>query len=168
MTTEEKKMILDLSMGSISIDYFFLNYPMDLGMEKDYILSVLNQAYQERNSDDVEYALLLGFTISFFTEDFVDILCKLIREGWHYKHEDIVLILQELKSPESIDAIYDTALRKFDYLSYDDSYALARRCIHALGDINTEYSIEKLKLLASSEILIIREKAEKQLHYYKR
>jgi hypothetical protein len=94
-------------------------------------------------------------------------LSKLLLEEWHYRHEDITTILQDLKSPKSSDALYDRALVKPVYMNYDESYSLARKCIHALGDINTEYSRDKLILLAASDIPIVKEKAEKQLYYYK-
>jgi len=83
-------------------------------------------------------------------------------------HEDIASLLQGIRSPGSIDELYKTALTRFDYLDYDDSYSLARKCIHALGDINTAESKEKLAMLAGSGIPIIKEAAEKQLYYYKR
>lgn len=99
---------------------------------------------------------------------FVELLCLLLKERWHYQHENIVTMLQSIKSPNCIDTLYDTALAHFDNVAYMETYALARKCIHALGDINTEYAKEKLRLLAASSIPIIKEKAEKQLHYYKR
>lgn len=58
-----------------------------------------------------------------------------------------MILLQGFKAPESVDAIYTTIFSHFEYLDYDDSFALARKCIHALGDINTAYSREKLELL---------------------
>jgi hypothetical protein len=166
MTKHEKDLIKAFALKQIGKDDFFAEYPVDLNIDKVYALKTLEGAYESKNSEDIEYGLLLGFLLNLFSSDYIDVLCKLILEKWHYKHEDIALILQELKNPKSIDCLYQAALMKFDYLSYDDSYALARKCIHALGDINTEYSREKLRLLASSDIPIIKEKAEKQLHYY--
>lgn len=168
MTTEEKKLILNLSLNLITKDAFFSQYPEDLIANKDYVLDELKKAYTEKNADDVEYSLLLGFLLKTFSNKYEEILCKLLSESWHYKHEDIVLILQDLKSAKCIDVLYETVFKKFNYLSYDNTYSLARKCIHALGDINTDYSKEKLKLLAMSDIPIIKEKAEKQLYYYKR
>jgi hypothetical protein len=166
MTEIEKKLILEFSLQKINIDEFLQNYSKVV--DSNHVLQLLIEAYNQKDSSEVEYALLLGFIFNTFSNEYVEVLCKLIQEEWHYKHEDIALVLQELKSPVSVDALYMAALKKLDYLGYDDSFALARKCIHALGDINTESSKEKLKLLAISDILIIREKAEKQLNYYKR
>ncbi|WP_145973675.1 hypothetical protein [Phytobacter massiliensis] len=52
---------------------------------------------------------------------------------------------------------------KFDYLDFDDSYALAVKCIWALGDIATKESFEKLKLLSKSNNTVIKENACHQL-----
>lgn len=165
MTKEEKKLILDFSLEKITENEFLEQYPLSLNEVKNYVKERLELAYSEANGEDVEYALLIGFNFDVFSDDFVDILCKIILERWHTKHEDIALILQKLKNPRSIDCLYQTALMKLDYLHYDDTYALARKCIHALGDINTNDSRNKLQLLASSSIPIIREKAEKQLRH---
>ena len=83
---------------------------------------------------------------------------------WHYKHEDIAQRLQHLKSPDAIECLYRTALTKFDYLDWDNSYSLARKCMWALGDINTDESKKKIELLAESEDEEIRAYAFEQLN----
>lgn len=168
MTEQEKKLILDLSLKSISEEDFFHQFRINIDSIQSYVLEQLQKAYAGKNPDDVSYSLLLGFFFKTFSLDYENVLSKLIEEDWHYKHEDIALILQTLKSPKSVDALYNTALREFKYLGYDDTFSLARKCIHALGDINTEYAREKLQMLAQSDIPIIKEKAEKQLYYYRR
>jgi hypothetical protein len=165
MTEIEKKLILEFSLQRINIDEFLQNYSKDV--DSNHVLQLLNEAYDKKDFSEVEYALLLGFIFKTFSDEYVEMLCRLIQEDWHYKHEDIALVLQELRSPKSVDALYAAAFKKLDYLSYDDSFALARKCIHALGDIRTENAKEKLKLLAQSDISIIREKAEKQLLFFK-
>lgn len=86
-----------------------------------------------------------------------------MKEPWHHQHEDIATLLDFLKSPNSIECLYKITLTEFEYLSYDDSYALALKCIWALGNINTEESKQKLELLSKSENEIIRQNARKQL-----
>lgn len=170
MTNQEKLLLNEYVSGNLSKEKFLKKYPVNLVENKQYIFSSLNEAYKNKNADDVGYTLLLLV----FDEDFnkndnyVEILCKLLYEDWHFSHENIVSLLQGIKSPESIDALFKTALTEFKYLDYDDTHALARKCIHALGEINTESAKEKLKQLAQSPIPIIKEKAEKQLYYYRR
>lgn len=168
MKTLEKKLIKDFALKKFSRQDFLATCPIDFVDDAKNPLRIFERAYANKNAEDVEYSLLIGFLFNFFSNDYVDVLGQLIIEEWHFKHEDIASILQELKNPDSVKSLYEAALMKLDYLSCDDSYALARKYIHALGDINTGYSREKLVLISSSEIPIIREKAEKQLHYYKR
>lgn len=170
MTPTEKELIKDLVHGNITQESFLQQFPVNLKNDKNYILFALQKAYADMNAEDVEYSLSLLLLNEEYsqTDKYVDILSALLNEKWHYKHEDIAVLLQGLKSPRSVDALYNAAVSKFEYLNYDDSYALARKCIHALGDINTEHSREKLKLLTTSDIQIIKEKAEKQLYFYKR
>nr|WP_319396638.1 hypothetical protein [uncultured Desulfobacter sp.] len=164
MTNAEKKLIEELMSDTITKMEFRNRFPVDIQQNSDYILSNLEKAFNDKNADDIEDILFVGFSFSLFSNKFVNVLCDLIIEEWHYKHEDIAMILQELKDPQSIDNLYKTALSKYEYLDYDDSCALAVKCIWALGDINTDYAREKLKLLATSDNSIIKENAVRQLN----
>ena len=170
MTEEERSIINQFYFSEISKELFLEFYPVDFKKDKEHIFLSVKSAYEARNSGDLDLALtLIIFDTDIVDADrFVELLCLLLRETWHQQHENITRILQEIKSPKSIDTLYQTALTKFDYLDYDDSIPLAIKCIHALGDINTAYAKEKLQLLASSENSVIKEKAEKQLYYYKK
>ncbi|MES2371135.1 MAG: HEAT repeat domain-containing protein [Bacteroidota bacterium] len=164
MTNDEKQLIADLISGSLENDDFLKQYPIDLLTNKDYIPQQLEHAFSEENGDNVEDLMYLFFR---FDEEFdgkyVEVFCKLLRMPWHNQHENMVRLLQGLKDARSVNCLYETALARFEYLDYDDTFALARKCIHALADINNEDAREKLKLLTTSDIQIIREKAEKQL-----
>jgi hypothetical protein len=163
MQNKEKELILKLALNELTTNDFMHQYPVNLGDHKDYVLKVLESSLISKDSDDVTYALLLGFSIDAFSQGYSRILCKLLLEGWHYKHEDIILILQKLKDPASVNCLYQSALMHLDYLDYDETHALARKAIHALADINTDEARQKLALLAESNVPVIREKAEKQL-----
>lgn len=84
-------------------------------------------------------------------------------ESWHYRHEDIASLLQDAKSPTSIDALNKAVMTKFGYLDFDDSYALAVKCIWALGEIGTPEAMDKLTKLSKSDNKIIRDNAINQL-----
>lgn len=165
MNENEKSLISLFLMGNISKKDFIEMFPVNLDENKDYILNGLKTAYTEKKSDDVEdFISLIAFDTNWKNNpEYADIFCKLIGETWHYQHENLVSLLQGLKNPNTVVCLYEAAVNKPDYMAYDDTYSLARKCIHALGDINTELAREKLELLAKSEISIIKEKAEKQL-----
>lgn len=116
-----------------------------------------------KNADQVDFAMSLASYFHYWKPDLVHILNNLLSEDWHYRHEDIVSLLQGMKSPTSVEALYQTALTKFDYLSYDDLYGLARKCTWALSEINTNESFERLRLLPQTDNAYIRQYANKRL-----
>lgn len=75
-------------------------------------------------------------------------LCEALLADWHQSHEDVARTLQRLRDPLSVEALYTAALSRHDYLAYDDSAALARKCTWALADIGTPAARERLELLA--------------------
>lgn len=95
--------------------------------------------------------------------DFVPLLSEILGEEWHISHEDIVLFLQQLKDNRATPILLETAQRKFEYLSYDDSYPLARKCTWALADIGTVDSKNALIELSTNKDLVIAGYAQKRL-----
>jgi hypothetical protein len=162
MTNEEKNLIEELMRKSITKEEFQKQFSMDLN--EVFLLQRLERAYEQNNADDLEYVMFVGFAFDLYSEKMANILSQLLIQDWHHVHEDLASVLQDLKDPQSIDNLYQTALANYEYLDFDDSYALAVKCIWALGDINTEYAREKLKLLAKSNNSIIKENAVNQLN----
>lgn len=78
----------------------------------------------------------------------LELLIKILPESWHHSHENIALTLQKSKSPESVDSLLQTANTYFEYLTYDNSEALHRKCTWALADIGTSKAKDALRLLA--------------------
>jgi hypothetical protein len=110
----------------------------------------------------VAYALVLGFVFR-LSREWAPVLCKLMEEDWHHSYENIASALQNIRAPSTVDCLYRAALRKHDHLAYDNSEALAVKCIWALHDIGTSEAVEKLKLLSQSASAPIRERALKRL-----
>ncbi|MBB2749926.1 UNVERIFIED_ORG: HEAT repeat protein [Rhizobium aethiopicum] len=63
------------------------------------------------------------------------LLLQLLQEGWHFKHEDVVSALADLKAPEAVEALYKVTYWVPSYLEFDDARALAVKAIWALGAI---------------------------------
>ena len=106
----------------------------------------LNESLENRNPEDVECALMLGFVAGFSTSQAV-ILCLLLDEMWHHKHEDIVEVLSDLRAEVSTDSLMRAATRKLSYLDYNDSQSLNSKAMWALlkvGDRGIS-QLEKLK-----------------------
>ena len=141
------------------------------GIEKEEIttlvLYMLEQSYIEYDASLLEIAINVLFTFKKdLTGDFIKIISVLnclILCDWHKEHENIAMLLQHFKSPTSVDMLYETALKEYSYLNYDESYALAVKCIWGLGDIRTDKAVDKLELLAESSNEVISKNAKKQI-----
>ena len=117
-------------------------------------------------AQDTRNAWLLEDLLSIAMRDgadvrFTDILTRLIKAKWHDRQEDIVWLFEKIKDPASVETIYEVAINIPDY---DDGRGLARKCIWALGAINSKEAIEKLELLYHMNDPIIKEVAWMELN----
>lgn len=110
---------------------------------KDELINEIHVARNKKNDRLLE-ALLIVAAYDGVDSDFTQIFCRLLTENWHHSHEDIVMLLEEIKDPASVEILYETAIK---IPSHDDGRSLAKKCIWALGTINTKSSREKLLLL---------------------
>lgn len=150
--------------NKITIDDLKINFDTQGKDLTSCLLENLEIAKSEHSEVDVESIIILIFSSKEIkTDDLVSILCELMLEPWHYKHEDIARLFQKWRNPKTIKILFDTCNAKFKYLDYDDSYALAVKCIWALGDIATKESFDKLKILSTSKNPVIKENAYYQL-----
>lgn len=151
----------------ISNENFLKQFPPNSAADENYPISLIQKAVGEKDAELLEK----GFLLMLIQEDLhgfpirTEILCGLLQEDWHYKHEDIARNLQAAKDPQTIECLYQAAELHFKYLDYDDTYQFARKCIKALSAINTDAAVDKLKLLAQSKNEIIRQYAVKELGY---
>lgn len=151
MNEEEKSLIIDFMLDRMSESAFRDRYPVRAD-DPHYVLAQLEAAHQEGNdADQVECALLLGFHFDLFSPAFTPVLCNLLSEPWHTSHENIALALQKIQDPRSVDCLYEGARADFNYLSFDDSRALAVKCMHALRDIGTVEARDRLQRLQTAD-----------------
>ena len=129
----------------------------------EYIKSELEKAYIEKNEKNVNILILAIFVFNLYSEDFIDILCRLSKEEWHNEHETIASIFQWIHLPQTIDCIYELAISDFEKYRDDEYCQLVEKCCYALGDINTPKAKEKLELLLQSDEEMIRKHAMEQL-----
>lgn len=90
-------------------------------------------------------------------------LILLLTASWHYRHEDVAGALQRLKDPAAVAALYEAAHMKHEYLSYNDSHALARKCTWALADIGTPEAKARLEALAGEPDTTVAGYAQRRL-----
>lgn len=167
MTPEERSLCRDLvitppsAVRKISKEEFARRFPS--AIEHGTVAArLLEEVYKSRNSDDVQCVLIVGHAFG-FASDHVGVLARLLEADWHVSHEDIVSALDKLRSPEAVNALYRATQWIPEYLSYDDSRALAVKAIWALGKLSGGEAEAALHQLAASNDTVIRDGAEEQL-----
>ena len=98
-------------------------------------------------------------------DEIKDSIEEIITGNWHGDHENIAEAFEDIASPKTIEWVYYLALAH-QFEGYEGGLAMARKCIHALGKINTPKSKEKLELLANNlnETEELRESAKRELN----
>ncbi len=168
MTPDQRKLCRDLivhppalHMRTISKDEFLRQFPASVDRGK-LASRILEEAFEAKDADDLQCALIIGFTFGFAPEH-KGVLCSLLDVDWHYSHEDVVTALETWPSPDTVDALFRATQWIPKSLEYDDNRALAVKAIWALGKIPGAEAKTKLEALAHSDNTILRKTAEKQL-----
>jgi HEAT repeat protein len=125
-------------------------------------LRLLRDAVARRDPVDVELALVVGFRFE-ITLDYLPTLLALASADWHQAHEDVVGALGRLERPEAVDALVHLAVWVPDYLAWDESRALAKNAIWALGGIRDRGADDALASLAVSDDPIVAAGAREQI-----
>jgi hypothetical protein len=162
MTEQQQRAIIDFASHRISKEALTTALGFDIDANPDAVFGLLDDSARLGDADSVECSLMIAGGRT-GTIDLAPTLIVLLRATWHKKHEDLARWLQDLHDPRSVDALYDAALTKHEYLKYDNSYALARKCTWALADIGTAEAQEKLRLLAGGDDPEIASYAQKRL-----
>lgn len=161
MNHQEQELIADMMAGQISKQELIKLYPVPLTDE--YLIDELKSAINKKDSKALSFTMILVYFREFFSNDLLPILEPILVEDWHQSHEDIAFLLQKLKSPSSAKWLFQAATMNFDYLEYDEFFALARKCMWALAAINTPESRKMIQELATVDNEVICEHAEEQL-----
>lgn len=156
----KKELIISFMERKIDLNYLIKNYPKK--NDDIDICTDLREAFLLKDSDAVELLLFFGEVVQ-YDYKCINQLNELIVSEWHKKHEDLARLLDRYKEPSSVDYLYKVSLMNLEYLEYDEDFALAEKCIRAMGKIGTSDAIKYLKLLNSSDNEKIRRIAEKVL-----
>jgi hypothetical protein len=164
MKSEIKTLLELLYSGKINKNEFLQKYFGDNGFDEEMVLKLFKKGIANNDADIIEEGVVLLYTGAFNIHFFIFELCQLLQMDWHTKHEDIATLLMQAKEPSTVECLYNASELAFDYLDYDDTYQLGRKCIKALSAIGDENAISKLSLLSGSNIHKIAEYAKKELH----
>ena len=120
----------------------------------------LLRAIDARDANAFECAVAAAFGAG-LPVDLANVLAAALLMPWHTRHEDLATALQRMKDPGAIDALFEAALSRHDYLDYDEFFGLARKCTWALADIGTPAARDRLRELGRAKNATIAGYAQK-------
>lgn len=164
MNAVERNAILELMSNNLTDEQFFDLVGHDFISTPSKSTSYIKEAMREKNGDDLELAMFVGFRFG-FDSNIAEMLCELLYETWHTRHEDVVSILQNIVPSSStvITALMHTAMTKYPHIKMDiDRQALVEKCCWAMGDACSAHAVEALDQLRNSEDPMISKAAQAQ------
>lgn len=78
MINKDRNLIKKLMTKAITKEEFLNDFNVDSAQIQGNIKELLEIAYNEKNADDVEFLLFVGFTFNLFSGNYINILCKLL------------------------------------------------------------------------------------------
>lgn len=157
--------------NQISLEEFIEKLGIHENNFLDYLMCEMTKVIEEQDAVQLGYLVYtlflwdkqMGKKNSGGLKKFSDKLNKLLVSDWHYKHEDIVLLLQKISSIESVEYLYDAIELHPQYLAWDDNYAFEVKCVRAIYYIGKENSFSYLEKLSKHSNRVIREMAQRQI-----
>ena len=152
MTDIDRKLLLDINCGRLTIEQFYNQFQVDIRGSKDYVLKEIRNAIDKGDIDELDLVISLIW-LSGIDNQFTDILNELLINKNHRSHQFITKSIQEIKSPSSIPYIRKILQSNFEYLTYtcSDSDAIAKWFSWALYSIGTKEAIELMKEYSNSD-----------------
>lgn len=129
---------------------------------KDDGIVLLQNSPDTLSADEIEAIFALSGDLTESSEG-LEILNSLILLSNHRMHEDIARSLQKAHDPRSIPALVETVQADFDYLSWDEDKALARKCMWALATIDTKEAWSEIGRFSQIDDPVVASWAKEQL-----
>ncbi|TDB64661.1 hypothetical protein [Arundinibacter roseus] len=149
----------------ISWEEFWERYSKDNVIFEGYLLHLCKKALAEQSADTIFEAM---FIVHYFKDEptddtFLDILVACMAGRWHQQHEDLVHYYKGCFREKDIPVLMELVHFQPEYLEWDESRQLARKCIYAIEKINAEAASLAIKELVASEDETVRYYAQKVL-----
>jgi hypothetical protein len=156
--------LTSLTSSLVPRDQFVCDYAAQHRVDLGHCRQLLRKAIGRKSADELEHAITICTLFRIFSPQFSDLLCEALRADWHVSHEDLAMIMAEIKDPATVACLSEMSTRRFSYLEYDDTFQFARKCIKALSAIDSKEAINGLQMLAKDENGIIAAYALKELN----
>lgn len=114
----------------------------------------LLMACKNKDGDDLEYVMSLGYYLNLYNEASVDVLKQVALKNWHHSMEDMVGLIEEFGGLKRNEVLAKMALQKYPghYLGDEDEY-VTRKCMWALHRLyenqNDLDALEQIKRLST-------------------
>jgi len=128
------------------------------------LVAGLTELLKTKNASLLEDLLIIAEWDG-LNQKYTNILIWLLKEDWHDRQEDIVMAMEVIKDPMTVEVLYDTAER---FPSYDEGRSLTKKCIWALIAIGTEEAKDKIELLTFSKDNLVSQIAASELDWLKK
>lgn len=142
------KIFLELLNASWTFSDDINLIPKNKNVFKAQIISYIKDAVEHKNEDHLSTLILLAEQDG-IDKDYHNLLCQILKMRWHGCHEDILLIIADLKDPEYLNCIEDCLEIEKDADEYDP-IPITKKCIWALGAIGTEKAQSVLEKIFST------------------
>ena len=168
MTTNQKQLIASLVVTPefrtprLTPDEFLKKFGTSLD-GRNLTTQLLKDAISSTDGEDLGFAMIVGFTFGFSEEHF-PMLLSLVKDDWHFSHEDVVSALSDFQTPKAVEGLHAATQWIPEYLDFDESRALAVKAIWALGRIKGPEADAALGELANDPDPILAESATAQMN----
>lgn len=167
LTKEEQELIRDCACEKIIDEEFMRIFPRSLDEPHDLVRGLLEPCIHGGERHEVELVLLLGFVLEIYDESFASLLAELLLADHHTSHEDVAKLLQDLRVPDTVDALAKRCENSPPWATdLDGGAAVFRKCVWAIHDIGTADAKEALQTLTESTHGSVREYAERRLEHW--
>ncbi|TDH23954.1 hypothetical protein EXU57_15790 [Segetibacter sp. 3557_3] len=163
MSSREKELIMALAMHSnnqsnatstkyntISRAEFFKLFPVDLKKNHRFLLDVFEEAYHNKDTETIEYGLMLIGFLETPLRTYAPIFKKLLKENWHQLHEMLLDLLVSMKDVENVEAIYQVVLYAGESFNVADYETIAVKAIWGLSAIGSKEAWERIKTISEN------------------
>jgi hypothetical protein len=123
--SEQEQLIELLCNRTISISEFSAYFKKGTFSVSNFVLAKFETALNHKDAVQIEFLVIVA-KMDGLSKKYSAIFCELLPLGWHYKHEDIIMALDDIKDPDTVECIFNTAIKKYEYLDYDENYSLAK------------------------------------------
>jgi len=161
MTDEERGLVMSLATQGLPPAEFLKRFRCATDGQQ-LCRELLVEAIESKVSEDVEWSLIVGYTFG-FTDQHLEALLLLASEPWHFKHEDVVTALGQLRTPKAVAGLLAATKWVPAYLDFDESRALAVKAIWALGSISGPEADAALEELMNDPEPILADAAAEQI-----